>query len=695
MGQYRRFDMSSATPPLPADSVAASAALRFSVDFDPSRADSKPSVLLLTQNIGGIEAALSTGAGLGETLSERPHTPMPESNGDISAAFASMPTVFGGPSYIHVPDDIDSELCVSPVVRQQVTEFLADLRQWIHRLSYMSAAARAAEASATTSSAAPTSAAGGAPSSSSAPSPPPSPTPCGAAASTEAYMRSYTLSVRPPLIDIVVLHFQEIGGKYKNKQFNEYFKEQIRTSLLPEAGWTSGLVMDERESPGTLSSSNYQRHRTASTVQALRRTSFEGGSSSNNNGNASGHVGDPHRLSDANSNDTDLTADLDADADAYFTAIGSIVFLSPRVMGIASCLSVPHRTYIPIVDDPLTYAGEAGRLFHSGKFAEAGRSRKGFLLLSLRLGTVQFNVCNVHLFNDDDNRAALQSSPSLYTGRRTRAIKETIAECSAVVDLSEPLFIFGDYNVRMDGKLFAEWVEEKMQMTVRPEKKRLRCPEHFWELFTDPGTQQELRTRFDMEPQRLMDEVALLSSVELAEMPIQFAPTYSRVAYRTRTGVTTTGAGADAATPDAQRQILTSKDLSGRADVIRAEEQGQTEAIRVRPPLSTALPPSTSPLASVPLTHVTASPYRDNFCHDRLPAWCDRVMFNVAGLEWISGDRSRSAPPQPQAASSVSGSAASGAGGLKGRQRSGQSCWYAYAAIDFIHTDHDGVFMLF
>ncbi|CAC9461263.1 inositol-145-trisphosphate (IP3) 5-phosphatase [Leishmania donovani] len=688
--------MSSATPPLPAGSVNASAALRFSVDFDPSRADSKPSVLLLTQNIGGIEAALGTSAGLGETLPERPHSPMPENGGDISAAFASVPTFFGGPSYIHVPDDIDSELGVSPVVRQQVAEFLGDLRQWLHRLSYMSAAARAAEASATASSAAPASVAGG------AASPPPSPTPCGAAANTEAYMRSYTPSVRPPLIDIVVLHFQEIGGKYKNKQFNEYFKEQIRTSLLPEAGWTSGLLMDERESGDTLSSSNYQRHRAASTVQALRRTSFEGSSSSNNNGSANGHAGDAHRLSDANSNDTDLTAELDAGADAYFTAIGSIVFLSPRVMGIASCLSVPHRTYIPIVDDPLTYAGEAGRLFHSGKFAEAGRSRKGFLLLSLRLGTVHFNVCNVHLFNDDDNRVALKSSPSLYTGRRARALKEAIAECSAVVDLSEPLFIFGDYNVRLDGKSFAEWVEEKMQMTVRAEKKRLRCPEQFWELFTDPATQQELRKRFDIEPQHLMDEVALLSSVELAEMPIQFAPTYSRVAYRTRTGATTTSAGADAAalrdvaaTPDAQQQIPTSKDLAGRADAIRAEEQEQAEAIRVRPSLSTPLPSSMSPLASVPLTHVTASPHRDNFCHDRLPAWCDRVMFNVAGLEWISGDRSRTAPPQPHAASSVPGSAASGAGCLKGRQRSGQSCWYAYAAIDLIHTDHDGVFMLF
>ncbi|KAG5484783.1 hypothetical protein LSCM1_06608 [Leishmania martiniquensis] len=684
---------STAPSPLTSGCTAAPAVLRFSVDFDPSRADAKPSVLLLTQNIGGIEAALGTSVDMDDLSLDYTRTLTSEHSTDISAAIASMSTAFDGPSFIEVPDEIDAELGISPVVRQQVAEFLADLRQWLHRLSYVSAAVRAAEASAAAPSVSTASAAGGVPSSSSVPSSP-SPPPSGAGVNMDAYMRSYTPSVRPPLVDIVVLHFQEIGGKYKNKQFNEYFKEQIRTVLLPEAGWTSGLLIDERESSGTVSSSSYQRPRAGSVVLPRGRSSFEGSSAANSNGDLNEHAGG-HRAyanapNDENNTDTDLIGELDADADAFFTAIGSIVFLSPRVMGIASCLSVPHRTYIPIVDDPLTYAGDAGRLFHSGKFAEAGRSRKGFLLLSLRLGTVQFNVCNVHLFNDDDNRVALANSPSPYTSRRARALKEAIAECSAVVDLSEPLFIFGDYNVRMDGKALTQWVEETMQMTVRPEKKRLRGPDLFWELFTDPIRQRELRTRFDIELQHMLDEVALLSSVELAEMPIHFAPTYSRIPCRSRTG-----AAADAAAPrdaaaasDAQHHTSALKGSSGRATGVRAEEQEETEAIRPRPPLSTP------PAASVPRTHLTASPYRNNFCHDRLPAWCDRVLFNVAGLEWIAGHRASCAPPPP-AASQVVGSAASGAGGFRGKQRSDQSCWYAYAAIDLMHTDHDGVFMLF
>ncbi|KAK7193985.1 inositol-1,4,5-trisphosphate (IP3) 5-phosphatase [Novymonas esmeraldas] len=717
--------MSSSSPPAPvAGHVAAAAALRFSVDFDPTRADSQPSVLLLTQNVGGIEAALSGG---GDALLQSPRSQMPDLGRDLSSAFATMSSAFTVPSFVHVSEEIEVDVGVSAAVRQQVAEFLADVRQWLHRLSYVAAAVRAAEGHFAATTAPPESAAGAAP--------PPSSS-SGGELNADAHLRSYTTAARPPLVDVVVLHFQEIGGKYKNKQFNEYFKEQVRTALLPEAGWTSGLLMDEREGGGNVSSSHYRRSNVASAVRPRRHSTFDGSNASTTlNGDVSG-IGSSafRRPSASHSTDADVGGgELDADADTFFTAIGSVVFLSPRVMGIASCLSVPHRTYIPVVDDPLTYAGEAGRLFHSGKFAEAGRSRKGFLLVSLRLGTVQLNVCNVHLFNDDDNRTALASSPSPYAERRARALKEAVAECSAVVDLGEPLFVLGDFNVRLDGKPFLEWAESVAQVTVHAEKKRLRCPDHFWALFTDPATQQEMRGRFDVEPQHLMDEVASVSGVELAEMPVSFAPTYSRIAYRTRVASTTakraaTAASSGTATP---REAANTPEAPAPASWLRGavpagEEQAAASQHKARPPLSTPppavmsssspLPPLTPPLPSAPLKHVTASPYRDNLSHDRLPAWCDRVLFNVAGLDWVSGNRARASPPPappppPPTASPGSSSAAaaaapatgSGGAGLKGRQQQqqqqqrvgDQSRWYAYAAIDLMHTDHDGVFLLF
>lgn len=648
----------------PTSNVAAAAALQFSVDFDPAKADSQPSVLLLTQNVGGIEAAYG---GAHCLLDASPGLSPASDQLTLSNAIPSIIASMASPSYAQVPDEVDADSGVPAVVRQHVADFLADLRTWLHRMSFVSAAARAAERAA---------AAAGSPSSS---SPSASVRHSSAGGQTvEALMRGYTPVARPPMVDVVVLHFQEIGGKYKNKQFNRYFKEQLSAALLPEAGWTSGLLMDERESDRVvISSSSIRPSRAMAAAQMASPTSV------------TGHLRAPawdfkdsqsrRSSNEASGTETDASEE---EADPFFTAMGSIVFLSPRIMGITSCLSVPHRTYIPITDDPITYAGDAGRLFLSGKFSDAGRSRKGFVLVSLRIGTVQFNVCNLHLFNDDDNRVAFEQSPSVYTGRRIRAVQEALAECSAVVDLVEPLFLFGDFNVRLDGKAVVQWAEEKEQITIRAAKKQLRCPDHLWGFFSDPSRAAELRRAFDCEPQRLMDEVAVQAKVELAEMPVTFAPTYSRMPYRQRGG---------SASPAPEHN--SNHHAAGAA---AAATSVDTSVIPSPPPQSQS--PRAAAAVNAPLTHVVASPTRENLSHDRLPAWCDRVLFNVAGLEWMGGDRARAGPPPPQAAATASSSSPPASSGTAVRDRRRTEAphhrWYAYEAVDLVHMDHDGVYLL-
>lgn len=683
----------------PAKNVAAAAALQFSIDFDQSRGDSQPSVLLLTQNVGGIDAAYG---GAQSLLDASPGLSPASDHLTAGQTFPSIVFTMTGPSYAQVPEDVDAEHGVSAVVRQHVADFLADLRTWLHRMSFVSAAARAAERA--------TAGAAAAPSSSSS-SPParhtgsPSGAHSTAGQTAETFLRGYTPAARPPMVDVIVLHFQEIGGKYKNKQFNKYFRDQLSAALLPEAGWTSGLLMDERESDRVVVSSSACRPtRMTSTAATTAAAAIRNASPTSE----TGHLRAPgwdyrdsqsrRSSNEVSGTETDVSEE---EADPFFTAMGSIVFLSPRIMGITSCLSVPHRTYIPIADDPITYAGEAGRLFHSGKFAEAGRSRKGFLMVSLRVGTVPLTFCNLHLFNDDDNRVAFEKSPSTYTSRRTRAVQEAMAECSGVVDLQEPLFLFGDYNVRLDGKLFLQWAEEKEQITIRAGKKQLRCPEHLWSFFADPARVAELRSAFDCEPQRLMDEVAVQTKVELGELPVTFAPTYSRLPYRQRGGPT------DAALP---RERTAPFVATGNSPVTERHQrrggEGPHEAFDQlnstqtpsaveaaalsRPSSSPAPPPPTSSAtlarsAAVveSLSHVMASPTRLNFSHDRLPAWCDRVLFNVSGLEWIAGDRAR---PQPSSSGTM----------LRDRRKAEapHHRWYAYEAIDLVHMDHDGVYVL-
>jgi len=312
---------------------------------------------------------------------------------------------------------------------------------------------------------------------------------------------------------------------------------------------------------------------------------------------------------------------------------------------------MPHRTYIPVEDDPCTYSSEgAAGLFHSGKFAESGRARKGFLFTSLRLGTVVLNLCNVHLFNDEDNRVALTAQRNVYTDRRARALREALAECSAVVSLDEPLFIFGDLNVRMDGKALLEWVAEDRLLYVRPAKKALRSPEGFWKIFEDvPLLVDVLRPRFDVEVHQLMDTVAEESGVELAEMPVRFAPTYSREACHRVEQTNSTAAGGDGRSPS------------------------------------------------------------HHYCRDRLPAWCDRILFNSSGLQLMAGERVKP-PPLPRAVGNGFSSptsttastttappptANSAAHDGTPDRLSAANRVYVYESIQFLHMDHDGVYLLF
>ncbi|KPI82856.1 putative inositol-1 4 5-trisphosphate (IP3) 5-phosphatase [Leptomonas seymouri] len=667
--------MSTASP-RPAN-VAAAAALQFSIDFNPSHGDSQPSVVLLTQNIGGIETAYG---GLSSPLGASSGVPAASNAATGSLVFPSTSTAMAGPSIVLMAEDVDPGFGVSATVRQQVADFIADLRTWLHRVSYMSDAARRAEraARATAGGGGSTNSAGTATfptATSSSRGPAVGPT-------AESLMRGYTPAARPPMVDVLVIHFQEMGGKYKNRQFNRYFKEQLSAVLLPEAGWTSGLLVDERERDGAVvGGSASSRARTAAATTAAATTAGL------QNASPTSGVGllyapacgctDSH--SGRSSNDASCT-EMDGgegEADPYFTAIGSIIFLSPRITGITSCLSVPHRTYIPIADDPVTYAGDAGRLFLSGKFSEAGRSRKGFLMASLRIGTVQFNVCNLHLLHDDDNRVAFAQSPSKYTDYRIRAVQEAMAECSAVIDFEEPLFLFGDFNVRMDGKAFVQWAEANEHVTIRPGRKKLRCPEHLWTFFSDPARAAEFRRAFDGELQRLMDEVAMQTKTELGEMPVTFAPTYSRMPYRQR-GDTASEAASGVGEVHGSPLIAGAPDKRAQIEEERpreADERNQSQT------------PSMVAVAE-PLSRVVASPTRDNFSHDRLPAWCDRVLFNVAGLEWISGDRVRPSR-QPSSPSSATT--------LRDRRKTEASHphWYVYEAIDFVHMDHDGVYLMF
>ncbi|CBH17589.1 inositol-1,4,5-trisphosphate (IP3) 5-phosphatase,putative [Trypanosoma brucei gambiense DAL972] len=385
----------------------------------------------------------------------------------------------------------------------------------------------------------------------------------------------------PPLIDVIVVHFQEIGGKSFHTEFNNYFANALQ-ELLPEAGWTSGLLM---------------------------RTN---------------------------------------DDEDQFTAVGSVVYLSHRMCPISSILSFHHRTFVCVGDDPVTYGSSPTILFHGGKFSGAGESRKGYLLISLRLGTVVVNFLNVHLYNDKKSKEAAAASPSPYALQRQEALLETLAECAAFISPDDPLFIFGDFNTRLDVHNMLQYLKEVENLDVKVSDGDVRAPDSFWELFENPQHMGVIRP-YDVEVQRLLDVVAQQSGMELAEFAVRFPPTYLCQSPRD--------------SEEATFQIDTPVHLVNDGEDKR--ESGTSDRISVVRVLER--------LSSIP-----HHPYGRR----RVPAWCDRVLWNPPALELMTGRRTS----QSVAGSSATAHGGTGVGALRR---------YVYRSVALRHTDHAAVTLFF
>lgn len=260
------------------------------------------------------------------------------------------------------------------------------------------------------------------------------------------------------------------------------------------------------------------------------------------------------------------------DDDVLFTAMGTVIFLSPRAVPVSSLLSVRHRTYVAVADDPTTYTGNSNYLFHGAKFSNAEKSRKGYLLASLRVGYTVMNFLNLHLFHDADNAVAISESPSKYVGKREEAFLEAMQEVLPVVQPDDPLFIFGDFNTRLDGLRLIRHLKASFSVDVEMGKKEIVAPPPVWDFLNNPRNQQKL-LEFDIEAQRLMDIVERETKSLLGEFPVRFMPTY----LFEDTGAMTADGEPDVASLNSRR-----------------------------------------------------------YKKERLPAWCDRVWFNSSALSVIA-----------------------------------------------------------
>ncbi|KAF8789083.1 inositol polyphosphate-5-phosphatase A-like [Argiope bruennichi] len=84
-------------------------------------------------------------------------------------------------------------------------------------------------------------------------------------------------------------------------------------------------------------------------------------------------------------------------------------------------------------------------------FPESKFSRKGFMRTRWRIGCAAFDLVNIHLFHDACNFTAMEKYPSRYSEIRQTALVYTLQRFN-LGNEKVPLFIFGDFNFRLDTK---------------------------------------------------------------------------------------------------------------------------------------------------------------------------------------------------------------------------------------------------
>ncbi|XP_066570647.1 inositol polyphosphate-5-phosphatase A isoform X2 [Amia ocellicauda] len=77
-------------------------------------------------------------------------------------------------------------------------------------------------------------------------------------------------------------------------------------------------------------------------------------------------------------------------------------------------------------------------------------SRKGYMRTRWIIHNQGFDLVNVHLFHDASNLIACNSSPSVYSGNREKALRYVINRVSDGSYTALPFFLFGDFNFRLD-----------------------------------------------------------------------------------------------------------------------------------------------------------------------------------------------------------------------------------------------------
>ncbi|XP_077992648.1 inositol polyphosphate-5-phosphatase A-like [Glandiceps talaboti] len=164
------------------------------------------------------------------------------------------------------------------------------------------------------------------------------------------------------------------------------------------------------------------------------------------------------------------------DAQDSFTALGSLFFIHENLHNIF--LYDFKACKFRFVSGREMYMGTKFNEAHTKEkekfplefFPETKWSRKGFLRTRWSINDSIFDLVNIHLFHDASNIIAAETTPSVYSNHRRKALEHVLQRFASDKYDKVPVFIFGDFNFRLDlngvirslcSKATAEYEKEK------------------------------------------------------------------------------------------------------------------------------------------------------------------------------------------------------------------------------------------
>lgn len=347
-----------------------------------------------------------------------------------------------------------------------------------------------------------------------------------------------------------------------------------------------------------------------------------------------------------------------------FTALGSLYLVHDSVKNVK--LYNFKTAQYESIEGKRVYAGNSTNKaaehvekvkFPQELFPECRWSRKGFMRTRWLFNDIKpLDLVNIHLFHDASNLVAMETTPSPYAQNRQRALEYTLDKLSLPLpgtweqsqnqqnDPSQqqqvPLFIFGDFNFRLDTNKVIQRITEG----VPPLVKRSADSNEVLEFVYHRREESCHQDNFVVSNSFRGDKKAK-SNIKTTNT----TPTATTTTTKAKTNINTnTDTGEDNLDDDRSNH-----NDSGDSGVVMTvgkklfDCENLDETFRARKntewlqELDNELDSFKSKLFEFKISFSPSYPFKEDitggysYMKTRCPAWCDRILFNPAGGNMI------------------------------------------------------------